>query len=298
MLEHPPVYTKGRRTEPADLPMGEDWYRAQGIEVCDTDRGGRVTYHGPGQLVAYPIMAVERVADFVHTMEGAIVSALADEGIAAEVRATPFTGVWAGDAKIASIGVRLSGGVTTHGLAVNVDNDLQPFDWIVPCGIDHVRMTSVSRETGRARVAALLPQADGVALRRGLRDAPADRLRRAAPRARGRGRMSTRSRSNPGGARARHGRGASVPGPQAALVQAPRAGRSRRRELRGMIEGQDLHTVCQEAACPNIGECWERGTATFMILGDTCTRRCGFCNVKTGKPTHTTRLSLCAWRSR
>ena len=148
MLEHPPVYTKGKRTEPGDLPMGEDWYRAQGIEVCDTDRGGRVTYHGPGQLVAYPIMAVDRVADFVHTMENATVEALADEAIAAEVRETPFTGVWAGDAKIASIGVRVSGGVTTHGLAVNVDNDLQPFEWIVPCGINHVRMTSVSRETG------------------------------------------------------------------------------------------------------------------------------------------------------
>ena len=151
VLEHPPVYTKGRRTEPADLPMGEDWYRDRGIEVCDTDRGGRVTYHGPGQLVAYPIMAVERVADFVNTMERAIVAALADEGIAAEVRETPLTGVWAGDAKIASIGVRVSGGVTTHGLAVNVDNDLQPFEWIVPCGIDHVRMTSVASETGRDR---------------------------------------------------------------------------------------------------------------------------------------------------
>jgi lipoate-protein ligase B len=150
VLEHPPVYTKGRRTEPGDLPMGEDWYRAQGIDVCETDRGGRVTYHGPGQLVAYPIMAVERVADFVHTMERAIVAALADEGIPSEVRATPFTGVWAADAKIASIGVRVSGGVTTHGLAVNVDNDLQPFEWIVPCGIDHVRMTSVSKETGRS----------------------------------------------------------------------------------------------------------------------------------------------------
>jgi lipoate-protein ligase B len=88
VLEHPPVYTKGRRTEPGDLPMGEDWYRAQGIDVADTDRGGRVTYHGPGQLVAYPIMAVERVADFVHTMERAIVAALADEGVDAEARAT------------------------------------------------------------------------------------------------------------------------------------------------------------------------------------------------------------------
>jgi lipoyl(octanoyl) transferase len=151
VLEHPPVYTKGKRTEPGDLPMGEDWYRAQGIEVCDTDRGGRVTYHGPGQLVAYPIMAVDRVADFVHAMERAIVAALDDEGISAEVRETRFTGVWVGESKIASIGVRVSGGVTTHGLAVNVDNDLQPFEWVVPCGIDHVRMTSVSTETGRNR---------------------------------------------------------------------------------------------------------------------------------------------------
>jgi lipoyl(octanoyl) transferase len=150
VLEHPPVYTKGKRTEAGDLPMGEDWYRQQGIEVCDTDRGGRVTYHGPGQLVAYPIMEVERVADFVHTMERAIVAALADEGIAAEARDTPFTGVWVRDSKIASIGVRVSGGVTTHGLAVNVDNDLQPFEWIVPCGVDHVRVTSVSMETGSA----------------------------------------------------------------------------------------------------------------------------------------------------
>jgi lipoate-protein ligase B len=149
VLEHPPVYTKGKRTTPADLPMGEDWYRSRGIEVCETDRGGRVTYHGPGQLVAYPIMTIDRVADFVHTMEDAIVAALADEDIEARVREAPHTGVWAGDSKIASIGVRVSGGVTTHGLAVNVDNDLQPFEWIVPCGIDHVRMTSVARETGR-----------------------------------------------------------------------------------------------------------------------------------------------------
>ncbi len=150
VLEHPPVYTKGKRTEPGDLPMGEDWYRLQGIDVCETDRGGRVTYHGPGQLVAYPIMAVERVADFVHAMEGAMVAALAGEGVDAEPRDTPFTGVWAGERKIGSIGVRVRDGVSMHGLAVNVDNDLQPFEWIVPCGIDHVRMTSVSSETGRA----------------------------------------------------------------------------------------------------------------------------------------------------
>jgi lipoyl(octanoyl) transferase len=151
VLEHPSVYTKGRRTEPGDLPMGEDSYRERGIEVCETDRGGRVTYHGPGQLVAYPVMEVARVADFVHAMEGAIVAALADEGIESEVRGHPHTGIWVGDSKIASIGVRVSGGVSTHGLAVNVDNDLTPFEWIVPCGIDRVRMTSITRETGRER---------------------------------------------------------------------------------------------------------------------------------------------------
>ncbi|MGE5636174.1 MAG: lipoyl(octanoyl) transferase LipB, partial [Nocardioidaceae bacterium] len=83
LLEHPPVYTKGRRTEPADLPKGEDWYRRRGIEVEDSDRGGRVTYHGPGQLVGYPIMAVGSVPGFVQAMEGAIVAALADEGVEA-----------------------------------------------------------------------------------------------------------------------------------------------------------------------------------------------------------------------
>jgi len=150
VLEHPPVYTKGRRSEAADLPMGEAWYRAQGIEVEQSDRGGRVTYHGPGQLVAYPIMRIEDVPGYVATLERAIAAALADEGIEAGGR-HGLTGVWAGDAKIASIGVHVSRGVTTHGLAVNVDNDLQPFEWIVPCGIDHVRMTSVCRETGRPR---------------------------------------------------------------------------------------------------------------------------------------------------
>jgi lipoyl(octanoyl) transferase len=148
LLEHPPVYTRGRRTEPHDLPMGEDWYRAQGIEVHDSDRGGRVTYHGPGQLVGYPIMRIADVPEYVHTMERAVIDALADEGIEARVR-EGLTGIWAGDAKIGSIGVHVSRGVTTHGFAVNVDNDLQPFDWIVPCGIDGVRMTSVLKETGR-----------------------------------------------------------------------------------------------------------------------------------------------------
>jgi lipoyl(octanoyl) transferase len=149
LLEHPPVYTRGRRSEPSDLPMGEDWYRLQGIEVEDSDRGGRVTYHGPGQLVGYPIMKVHDVPAFVEKMERAVVDALAAEGIPAEVR-EGLTGVWAGESKIGSIGVHVSRGVTTHGFAVNVDNDLQPFEWVVPCGLEGVRVTSVCKETGRA----------------------------------------------------------------------------------------------------------------------------------------------------
>jgi lipoate-protein ligase B len=152
LLEHPPVYTRGRRTRPEELPMGEEWYRAQGIDVVDTDRGGRVTYHGPGQLVGYPIVRVEDVVAFVRTMERAIVAALGDFGIAARPRAgegADFTGVWVEDKKIASIGIHVQRGVSTHGFAVNVDNDLQPFEWVVPCGLEGVRMTSVCAETGR-----------------------------------------------------------------------------------------------------------------------------------------------------
>jgi lipoyl(octanoyl) transferase len=169
LLEHDPVYTKGRRTAPTDLPMGEAWYRAQGIEVAETDRGGRVTYHGPGQLVGYPIVEVTDVIAYVRTLERAVIESLAEEGVAAEVR-DGLTGVWVRDRKIGSIGVHVSRGITTHGFAINVDGDLQPFEWIVPCGIEGVRMTSLYLETGRGgamscfrkRVAAHLAEALGL----------------------------------------------------------------------------------------------------------------------------------------
>jgi lipoyl(octanoyl) transferase len=153
LLEHPPTYTRGRRATAAELPMGEDWYRAQGIEIFDTDRGGRVTYHGPGQLVAYPIMSLrpyrDDVHDFIRRMEAVVVGVLASYGVGAGT-IDGLTGVWTAERrKIGSIGVHVSRGVTTHGFAVNVNNDLQPFEWIVPCGIDHCQMTSVTRELRR-----------------------------------------------------------------------------------------------------------------------------------------------------
>jgi len=151
LLEHPPVYTKGRRSTPDELPMGEDWYRMQGIEVTDTDRGGRVTYHGPGQLVGYPIVSLRAYGDDVHEyirrMERLMIESLAEWGVEAGC-IDGQTGVWAKGRKIGSIGVHVNRGVTTHGFAINVNNDLQPFEWIVPCGIEACRMTSLSRELG------------------------------------------------------------------------------------------------------------------------------------------------------
>ena len=170
LLEHTPVYTRGRRSTPEELPMGVQWYEAQGIEVLDTDRGGLVTYHGPGQLVVYPIVSLEPygndVHEYVRGLEQVMIGALAEHGVAAQI-IKGLTGVWVprrradlspmgsqiGPStpearKIGSIGVHVSRGVTTHGLAVNVSNDLQPFEWIVPCGIEGVAMTSLTRELG------------------------------------------------------------------------------------------------------------------------------------------------------
>ena len=160
LLEHPPVYTRGRRSDPSELPLGEAWYLSQGIDVVDTDRGGRVTYHGPGQLVGYPIMAIDDVIAYLRMIERAIVAALADAGVGARARPADgpdFTGVWAGERKIASIGVHVQRGVTTHGFAINVQNDLQPFGWVVPCGLDGVQMTSVIEETGASGGTLPLP---------------------------------------------------------------------------------------------------------------------------------------------
>jgi lipoyl(octanoyl) transferase len=152
LLEHPAVYTRGRRTRDGELPLGDAFYAQQGIEIVDVRRGGRVTYHGPGQLVGYTIVAIDDVVAFVRLLEQAIVDALAAEGIDAHARpqdGPDYTGVWVGADKIASIGLHVSRGVAIHGFAINADNDLEPFSWVVPCGLPDVRMTSIGALTGR-----------------------------------------------------------------------------------------------------------------------------------------------------
>jgi lipoate-protein ligase B len=172
LLEHPPVYTRGRRSGPDELPMGEDWYRMQGFDIVQTDRGGKLTYHGPGQLVGYPIVRVDDVIAYLRKLEDALVAALSEEGVSARGRVEDgpdYTGVWVDDRKIASIGVHLARGVTTHGFAINIENDLQPFEWVVACGLQDVRMTSLAAELGerghlpcfRKRMAYAFAQAVG-----------------------------------------------------------------------------------------------------------------------------------------
>jgi lipoyl(octanoyl) transferase len=151
LLEHPPVYTAGKRTGTADRPIGDP-----GAPVIDVDRGGKITWHGPGQLVGYPIVALDEPVDvigYVRAVEEALIRTCADAGLATE-RVDGRSGVWVRtggvDRKVAAIGIRVARGVTMHGFALNCDNDLSWFGKIVPCGISDASVTSLSAELGRA----------------------------------------------------------------------------------------------------------------------------------------------------
>ncbi len=153
LLEHPPVYTLGRNAGAADILASPEWLAARGIEVAECDRGGQVTYHGPGQLVGYPILNLSPdrrdVRRYVRDLQEVLIRTLAEYGVRAERRdGQAFVGVWAGEDKIASIGVHLSRWVTTHGFALNVATDLSHFAGIIPCGLRGIGLTSIERLTG------------------------------------------------------------------------------------------------------------------------------------------------------
>ena len=151
ILEHPSVYTAGKRTQPEDLPTN-------GLPVIDVDRGGRITWHGPGQLVIYPIIKLAEpidVVDYVRRLEEALIQVVRQFGIADAGRIDGRSGVWvpahdgADDSKVAALGIRVTRGVTMHGLALNCNNTLEFYDHIVACGIDDAGQTTLSRELGR-----------------------------------------------------------------------------------------------------------------------------------------------------
>ena len=324
LLEHPHVVTLGRRGRREHLLVDVE---ALGGSVVQTDRGGEVTYHGPGQLVGYPILTVPGrrgggmadTAAYVAGIEQLLIDVLAELGLTAG-RMARHTGVWidpdgARPRKIAAIGVRLSRARSMHGFALNVDPDLGWFNRIVPCGITGLGVTSLASEGVAASmrevvdlVAARAAQAWGAHGRVDRADV-AHRVASTdmAPFTRDAAGVPADSEASSSGAPAGAAAEGVSPRLLGRLAQARIDGeddtasvplRSRKpewmrvplstgpeyRKVRSTLRDLDLVTVCEEAGCPNISECWNDGTATFMILGERCTRACGFCLVDTQRP--------------
>lgn len=318
LLEHPHVVTLGRRGGAANVLVDVE---ALGAELVEADRGGDVTYHGPGQLVGYPILTVPGIrgggmadtAAYVAGVEQLLIDVLAELGLAAG-RVDRCTGVWLDPSgprprKIAAIGVRLSRTRTMHGFALNVDPDMEWFQRIVPCGIPDKEVTSLAREGIDVAMPEVVDLVVAHALRRWGSPGRNDRAGVAyrvpttdlAPFTRGQGAGTRVGRDGVGygeradgtsvrllGRLAEAGVGGVDPVPLKARkpewMKVPLDTGPTYRRIRSTIRDLDLVTVCEEAGCPNISECWNDGTATFMILGDRCTRACGFCLVDTRKP--------------
>ncbi len=317
LLEHPHVYTMGVSAKPEHVLVDP---ASVGAELVRADRGGDVTYHGPGQLTGYPILTVPMgpgaTPAYVHGVEQVVIDALADLGLPGAGRLPELPGVWVGlegiPRKICAIGVRLSRGRSMHGFALNVDPDLGMFDHIVPCGIPDRAVTSLAAEgvatsmsdvvdaiAGRAAerwakgpggrggierqdVAWRVRTADLSAFTRGM---GAGTPVAAAPPAPGRGSVQPvrlLGRLAEAGVDPAGGLAIGERKPEWLRVKANMG--PEYRALKHTMRSLDLVTVCEDAGCPNIFECWAEGTATFMINGDRCTRACGFCLVDTRKP--------------
>jgi lipoic acid synthetase len=298
LLEHPPVYTMGVRARPEHVLVEPS---SVGAELVRADRGGDVTYHGPGQLTGYPVLSVPAgpgsTPTYVRGLEQLIIDCLADVGLPGAARLTGYPGVWidvegANPRKICAIGVRLSRGRSMHGFGLNVDPDLRMFDHIIPCGIPDKPVTSLAAEGVRASMRDVVDaMSERVAQRWGKgpverqdlawRVRPADQ----SPFTRGHG---------PGTPVRLLGRLAEAGVDPAVGIRLQERkpewlrAKSRMgpeyRTLKRTMRSLDLVTVCEEAGCPNIFECWADGTATFLINGDRCTRACGFCLVDTRRP--------------
>ncbi len=301
LLEHPHVYTLGVRAtmEHVLVPPA-----SVGADLVRVDRGGDVTYHGPGQLVGYPILTLpgkrgraNGMADtvaYVTGVEQVLIDALGELGIDAG-RLRGYPGVWVdarSDAprKIAAVGVRLSRGRTMHGFALNVHPDLTMFDHIVPCGIAGKAVTSLAAEGIAATMADVVDVVSRVAGKRwgtagverqdvAWRTVPQD--------------LALFSRGYGSGEPVRlTGRlaqagvtdGLHIATRKPDWLRAPLKHGREVVELRRTMRDLSLATVCEEAGCPNLSECWSDGTATFMINGASCTRACGFCLVDTSRP--------------
>ena len=257
ITEHTPVITLGARQSANKLLVSHDSLTQQDIDVVDIRRGGGATAHNPGQLVFYPILHLQKlglgISEYIRELE-AIGSELLKELGVRNARRKGFPGLWVGTKKIASIGVRVSKFVTYHGMAINIQNDLSIFDFLTPCGLDGVEMTSVLNETGKRCPMSQVREKLTQLLINHFSAYNEPRI------------TSYRQRKLPPWLRR--------PLP---------AGESYKR-TNSILSSLGLETICVNANCPNRGECWARGTATILILGNVCTRSCKFCSVATGKP--------------
>ena len=152
-VEHPPVFTLGKRGGEENLTVSREFLASRGIDLVQTDRGGNITYHGPGQSVLYPIVDLEAkrmgVKDFVWGLEEIMKQTALDFNIKAD-RNSLNHGLWVGNAKIGSVGLSIKKGISFHGLAMNINLDLEPFSWMNPCGLSHISVTSVQKEMQKA----------------------------------------------------------------------------------------------------------------------------------------------------
>lgn len=305
LLEHTHVFTLGARGTTDHLKCDPD---AVGAELVRSDRGGDITYHGPGQLVGYPILTLDgdgAMADtvgYVRSVEQLIIDALAELGLTDTGRMDGYPGVWVAPRsdnarKIAAIGVRLTRGRTMHGFALNVDPDLIWFDRIVPCGIDDKAVTSLGNEGIDVVMREVVDVVWRLAAARwgthgaeradlAWRERPADlapftRNQGGRPEASAAsGSVRLTGRLAEAGVRA----GLAVDERKPPWLRVPARMDEGYRSLRHTLREHDLVTVCEEAGCPNVYECWADGTATFMVNGNRCTRACGFCLIDTRRP--------------
>jgi lipoic acid synthetase len=296
LLEHPSVYTLGVRTKPSHLLPTLPTSRA---EVAKADRGGDVTFHGPGQLVGYPIVDVPpgsgSIPAYVHSIEQLVIDVLGDLGVVAG-RLDAYPGVWVGldgpePRKICAIGVRVDRGRSLHGFALNVTTDLAMFGHIVPCGIPDKAVTSLAAEgvnVSMREVVDLVAARAGATFAFGGAAREIDRQDCAFTPAQGGtsvGSVEMRPlerRLAAAGVDAASSVGIRERKPD--FLRAPVRIGGEVLGLRSTLKGLGLVTVCEEAGCPNLSECWADGTATFMINGERCTRACGFCLVDTRHP--------------
>jgi lipoic acid synthetase len=285
LLEHPPVYTLGVRADPANVLVPP---AAVGAELVRADRGGDVTYHGPGQLVGYPVVNVPGkrgggMADtvaYVRSIAELLIDVLADLGLDGRWDQR-FPGVWVDGRKIAAIGVRLSRGRSMHGFALNVDPDLTMFDHIVPCGLDDRQVTSLRAEGLDVSIDEVVELVATHASARWGAVERQDATRFQPPASDG---AVTPVKLAGRLAQAGVVGGLEVSERKPEWLRAPLRLDVEQRRLQRTMRELDLVTVCEEAGCPNLSECWSDGTATFMINGERCTRACGFCLVDTRHP--------------